>query len=325
MEKVETSNGFIVLHRKITEWEWYDDTNTFRLFVHCLLRANHKPKFWHGISIERGSFVSSYQNIAAELKLSIQKIRTSLNKLKSTGEITYKSTSQYSIITVNNYNQYQDKNEQVNTPLTNDQQSNNNQITTNNNENNVNNKNKNTPRKSAAKKSVDVNKLLCNLFEGEFSSKINLKPTLEKWFQYKKDRNESYKSELSIKALVKKIIALSDGNTAKAEALVENAIANNWQGVFGSSDAKFLEQKRAESKENKSLTLMQEAKKIIHREDAIDFVYKNVREKMKAVYKKNGYFTFGGFEWSNFLFEKFKFDRKVIDDLFYKEIDGEGE
>ncbi len=28
------NKGFVVLHRKNTEWEWYSDTNVFRVFTH---------------------------------------------------------------------------------------------------------------------------------------------------------------------------------------------------------------------------------------------------------------------------------------------------
>jgi len=102
------NNGFIVLYRSLIDWEWYSDANTFRLFIHCLLRANHKEKKWQGITIERGSFVTSYGHLASELKLTVSQVRTSLNKLKITGEIAHKSHSKYGIITIKNYDKFQD-------------------------------------------------------------------------------------------------------------------------------------------------------------------------------------------------------------------------
>ena len=33
-------SGFIKLHRKILKWEWYDEPNTMRLFIHLLLTAS---------------------------------------------------------------------------------------------------------------------------------------------------------------------------------------------------------------------------------------------------------------------------------------------
>lgn len=37
--------GWLKLHRQITEWEWYDDANTFRLLIHLLIMANSKDAF----------------------------------------------------------------------------------------------------------------------------------------------------------------------------------------------------------------------------------------------------------------------------------------
>lgn len=121
---------FLKLYYKLLDWEWYTNANVMRLFIHCLLKANKRPKKWQGYTIERGSFITSYENLAFELGLTVQQIRTAINKLKSTGEITYQSTSQYSIITVKNWNEYQPDNTQNNNQITNEQQTNNKQITT---------------------------------------------------------------------------------------------------------------------------------------------------------------------------------------------------
>lgn len=104
--------GYIKLFRKFTEWEWYDDANTMRLFLHCLLKANWEDKMWKGVLIPRGSFVTGRVKLAKELKLTEMQVRTSLDKLKITSEITSKTTSQYSIITVVNWDCYQENNQQ---------------------------------------------------------------------------------------------------------------------------------------------------------------------------------------------------------------------
>ncbi len=124
------NNGFIVIHRKMLKWEWYQDTNTVRLFFHCLLKANWENKQWQGIEIKRGSFVTGRKILAAETGLSEQQVRTSLNKLISTNEITKRTTNKYTVITINNYGKYQDYNPQCNQQSTNNQPTNNQQITT---------------------------------------------------------------------------------------------------------------------------------------------------------------------------------------------------
>lgn len=100
------SNGWIKLHRKIIEWEWWNDHNTLKLFMYLLLMANHKDGRWQGIEVKRGQFITGRIKLAKELKLSVQQIRSSINKLKSTSEITIKATNKYSVITIVNYNTY---------------------------------------------------------------------------------------------------------------------------------------------------------------------------------------------------------------------------
>lgn len=131
-----TNEGWISLYRKFLEWEWYDYPTVKIIFLHCLLSANHKNIKWRDIVIKRGQLVTSYEKLATLNGLTVQQVRTALEKLQSTHEITYQSTSQYSIITVKNYNLYQDSNK-AKTEASNNQirGQNNKRITTNNNDN----------------------------------------------------------------------------------------------------------------------------------------------------------------------------------------------
>ena len=105
--------GFIKLHRQFLKWEWYDDINVKVLFLHCLFRANWENQKWHGELIPRGSFITSLQNLAKETHLSIQQTRTALKKLSATNEITYEQHGSSSMITVINYNRFQNSNMEV--------------------------------------------------------------------------------------------------------------------------------------------------------------------------------------------------------------------
>jgi hypothetical protein len=100
-------SGYVRIFRSFLNWEWYDDANTMRVFLHLILTANWEPKKWHGITIERGQRVYSRSKLAAELKMSERSVRTALNHLISTGEVTNQTTPQYSIITIKNYELYQ--------------------------------------------------------------------------------------------------------------------------------------------------------------------------------------------------------------------------
>lgn len=99
--------NYIKINRKILEWEWYKNINTCRLFFHMLLIANWKEGKFEGETIPRGSFVSSIRKLSEETGLTEREVRTALLHLESTGELTRKGHSKYSVFTVNNYSKYQ--------------------------------------------------------------------------------------------------------------------------------------------------------------------------------------------------------------------------
>lgn len=127
-------SGWIKLHRSLLAWEWYTDANTMRLFTHLLLTVNYEPKNWRGIDIKRGQIITSVDKLSQQIGLSSQKIRTSLSKLKSTSDITIKTTNRNTLVGITNYELYQSKGDEEASRLTSKstskQQSNNNQITT---------------------------------------------------------------------------------------------------------------------------------------------------------------------------------------------------
>lgn len=131
--------GFILLYRQITDWEWYQNPNTFRVFLHCLLKANFTDGRFEGHSIKRGQFVTSLPSLSKQTSLSIQQVRTALDHLKSTGEITDKAYSKFRVITVVKYDDYQKDNRQNNSQSTGNQQADNRQSTGNQQQYNNNN------------------------------------------------------------------------------------------------------------------------------------------------------------------------------------------
>lgn len=130
--------GWVKIHRGMLDWEWYGDTNVVRLFFHLLLKANYEEKRWQGNIVGRGQLVTGRVELAEQTGLTEQQVRTALSKLKSTGEITIKTTNKYSVITICNYARYQDTEQQCqpteqptnNQQTTNKQPTNNQQITT---------------------------------------------------------------------------------------------------------------------------------------------------------------------------------------------------
>jgi len=107
------STGWVKLHRQLLDWEWYNDVNTTRVFLHLLIVANHKDNKWRGIDIKRGQRLTSISALASETNLSIKNIRTSIKRLKSTNEVASLSTAQHTVFTMINYDLYQDEANEV--------------------------------------------------------------------------------------------------------------------------------------------------------------------------------------------------------------------
>lgn len=95
-----------------------------------LLKANWKSGKFQGVEIERGSFASSYEKLSNETNLTVMEIRTALKHLISTGEVTVKRHTKFSVFTIKNYIMYQSSDIQTNSQITVNQQLNNSQLTT---------------------------------------------------------------------------------------------------------------------------------------------------------------------------------------------------
>lgn len=215
--------GYIKLHRKMLDWEWYDDYSTFRLFIHLLLKVNHKDQKWKGQVIKRGSCVTSRAKLAQETGLSEQNIKTALKHLLSTNEITKQGTSKNTIITVLNYDLYQSSNQvdnqQNNQQVTNDQPTPNQQVTTNKNEkNDKNDKNILSSTNSACAREYELS--LLEIFENEFGrplSAIEIESLLS--------MQNRHSQELVLKALKEAVL-----NNSKSFRYIE-AILENWKSA----------------------------------------------------------------------------------------------
>jgi len=172
-------SGWISLHRKILEWEWYDDINTTRLFIHCLLKANYELKHWKGMPIDRGQFVTSLDKLSSQTGLSVSQIRTCLKKLKSTNEIAIKSHTQHTVITVISYDDYQGNDKRDDKPVTYESQTSDKQIATTNKYNNINKEIKEKERESAT----------------ATRTKKFVKPTIEEIYSYMQERDYDSRDE----------------------------------------------------------------------------------------------------------------------------------
>lgn len=100
-------SGWIKLHRKLKQWEWFSDHNTFRLFIFLLISVNFEKKKWRGKDVPRGSIITSLPKLSQESGLTVKQVRGSLDKLEKTGEILRVRTNRNTIITLKKFGFYQ--------------------------------------------------------------------------------------------------------------------------------------------------------------------------------------------------------------------------
>ena len=99
--------GYIKIWRSLNDWEWKQDPLMVALWVHLLSNANYEDARWQGITIKRGQLVTSMAKLSEATGISTQCLSSRFNKLKKTQEIEVYSNHHYSIITICNYERYQ--------------------------------------------------------------------------------------------------------------------------------------------------------------------------------------------------------------------------
>lgn len=137
------NNGFIALSRTLLESEVFASQKMLKIWIWCLLKANHKSRFVPlkigkgetAVKVERGQFLFGRFKAEEELFIDGSTIYKIMQKLEQIGNIEIKSSNQYSIITISNYNDYQNIN---NYKVTSNEQPSNNQVTTNEQQSNTN-------------------------------------------------------------------------------------------------------------------------------------------------------------------------------------------
>ena len=99
--------AFVKVSRNILQWQWFKKPNHLAVLMYLLVTANYRDGMVAGIPVKRGDVVTSYAAIAQNTGISIQNARTTINHLKSTGEITCRSYHDFSVIKLVNYDTYQ--------------------------------------------------------------------------------------------------------------------------------------------------------------------------------------------------------------------------
>lgn len=261
------NGGFIKLHRSILDWEWYGDRNTRDLFIHLLLKANHEPTKWKGITVERGQTVTGRLALSKELGISERSVRTALNHLKSTNELTIKATNKYSLVTIVNYAKYQDR------PCQSDQQSDqqpDTQATSNRPASDHKQEDKNirtkeerniTPPISPPTEVVgEKRKSQSGLIRddealqiiGQWTENQPLRDTLMEFVKHRRAIKKPM-TEYALKRLFPKLKSIAGSEEEQIEVLSQS-IVNGWQGVFAPRDQQSWQSDKSGSAANATIT-----------------------------------------------------------------------
>ena len=112
------SDGWIKLYRKSMNSVVFQNSNRWKVWCWCLLKANHKStKFpWNGgeIEVQAGQFITGREKGAAECNMPESTFWKVLKGLKKIKNVDIDSNTKNSLVTIINWEKYQceDKKEQ---------------------------------------------------------------------------------------------------------------------------------------------------------------------------------------------------------------------
>lgn len=99
---------YVKLDRNLRFWRWFKNPKTVVVWIWLLMSANIEDHDFERETIHRGEIATSRKTISAATCLTENEVRTALDHLKSTGEITSRIRPKYQVITIVRYNDYQD-------------------------------------------------------------------------------------------------------------------------------------------------------------------------------------------------------------------------
>ena len=129
MEKDIRKKMYIKIFYSLLDWEWISYPNTLSVFIHLLLNANRKPRKFGNGEIKVGEVLASYSFLAEQTGLSIQQVRTAIDHLISTNDITHRLINNTNVFTIVSFNKWQSGNMNSNNSSTTEQHPDNNTIT----------------------------------------------------------------------------------------------------------------------------------------------------------------------------------------------------
>ena len=186
------NEGYIILSRSILDSEVFASQKLLKIWVWCLCKANHKDRFValkigkgeRTVKVKRGQFIFGRHKAEEELFIDGSTIYKIMQRLQVLGNISIKSNNQYSVITICNYNTYQDSTKYK---VATKEQPSNNQVTSkgqvsNTNKNDKNDKN--DKKRDMRKKFIKPTKKEMGAYAKEMNIPITV--AVDCWYYYDK-------------------------------------------------------------------------------------------------------------------------------------------
>lgn len=108
-------DGWVKLHRAIVNSRVFQNEALLKVWIYCICRANHTEK-WAKVSTGKGDteikllpgqFIFGREKAAQELRMKPSSVRNRMEKLNNIGNLDMQADSQYSIVSICNWESYQ--------------------------------------------------------------------------------------------------------------------------------------------------------------------------------------------------------------------------
>ncbi len=112
---MDLSRGCVLLARSLDESDIFQNEKWLKVFIWCLIQANHKGKnvpvnigrATTSVRVERGQFIFGRHKAAERLGMSPSTVRNIMQKLVDLKNVDMHKDTHYSIVTILEYDFYQ--------------------------------------------------------------------------------------------------------------------------------------------------------------------------------------------------------------------------
>ena len=114
-------NGWIKMHRTLLESSIFDDAELLRVLIYCVLQASYRelrvPVGRQVITLQPGQLLYGRKAVSSRLGIGESKLRGLMNQLEQMGIIAVESSNRYSIVTILQWDAYQNEKEKADFPF----------------------------------------------------------------------------------------------------------------------------------------------------------------------------------------------------------------